>query len=473
MRRQFVPHGYQWLMEAHVRHVPKCALWAGMGLGKTSSVLLALRNLFLLGDIDGPVLVIAPLRVAVSTWPNEVDKWEFTKDMVCLPLKGSTAQRAEILRRCLPRPGRIEKRLQIFTINYEMVPWLVQQYGPDKWPFKVVVADESTKLKGFRTRQGTARAKALGTVSHRIERFIALTGTPSPNGLQDLWGQLWFVDGGQRLGRTFSAFEQRWFRRGYDGFSIEPLPHAQKEIENKLRDVCLALEAKDHFDLREPIKNVIEVDLPEDVRVKYKELQNQMFTEIEQAAESHGVTAVNSAALTMKCLQMANGAVYVGEDNNQWAEVHDEKIKAPEEIVEEAAGTPVLVAYHFRSDLARLTKAFPKGRVLDQNPKTLDDWNAGKIPVLFAHPASAGHGLNLQDGGNIIAFFGLNWNMEEHAQIIERIGPTRQKQAGYDRPVFIHYIVAKNTVDKLVMARLETKREVNDILMEAMKRGEI
>jgi SNF2 family DNA or RNA helicase len=336
-----------------------------------------------------------------------------------------------------------------------------------------VVADESTKLKGFRTRQGTARAKALGTVSHRIKRFIALTGTPSPNGLQDLWGQMWFVDGGQRLGRTFTAFEQRWFRRGFDGFSIEPLPHAQKEIESKLKDVCLALEPKDHFDLREPIKNVIEVELPEDVRVKYKELQNQMFTELEQAEESHGVTAVNSAALTMKCLQMANGAVYVGEDNNQWAEVHDEKIKALEEIVEEAAGAPVLVAYHFRSDLARLTKAFPKGRVLDQNPKTLDDWNAGKIPVLFAHPASAGHGLNLQDGGNIIAFFGLNWNMEEHAQVIERIGPTRQKQAGYDRPVFIHYIVAKNTVDKLVMARLESKREVNDILMEAMKRGEV
>jgi SNF2 family DNA or RNA helicase len=172
----------------------------------------------------------------------------------------------------------------------------------------------------------------------------------------------------------------------------------------------------------------------------------------------------------MKCLQLANGAAYVGEDSTAWEEVHDVKLQALEDSVEEAAGAPVLVAYHFKSDLARMLKAFPKGRHLDKNPATIRDWNAGKIPVLFAHPASAGHGLNLQDGGNILVFFGHNWNLEEFQQIIERIGPTRQLQAGHNRPVFIYHIVAKDTIDELVMARRESKREVQDLLLEAMKR---
>ena len=191
-----------------------------------------------------------------------------------------------------------------------------------------------------------------------------------------------------------------------------------------------------------------------------------MFAQIGE----HEVEAFNAAAKTMKCLQLANGAAYVGEDGTQWAEVHDVKLQVLDEVIEEAAGMPVLVAYHFKSDLARLLKAFPKGRQLDKDPQTLRDWNAGKIPVLFAHPASAGHGLNLQDGGNILVFFSVNWNLEEHQQIIERIGPTRQMQAGHDRPVFIHYILARDTVDEIVLARIETKREVQDLLLEALKR---
>ena len=180
--------------------------------------------------------------------------------------------------------------------------------------------------------------------------------------------------------------------------------------------------------------------------------------------------AFNAAAKTQKCLQIANGAMYVGEGAIEWTELHKAKLEALDSIVEEAAGMPVLVAYHFKSDLARLLKAFPQGRQLDKNPQTIRDWNSGKIPVLFAHPASAGHGLNLQDGGNIIVYFAIGWNLEEHLQIIERIGPTRQLQAGYDRPVFIYRIIAKGTVDELVLERLETKREVQDILMDAMKR---
>jgi SNF2 family DNA or RNA helicase len=187
--------------------------------------------------------------------------------------------------------------------------------------------------------------------------------------------------------------------------------------------------------------------------------------------ESHEVEAFGAAARTIKCLQLANGAAYVGEGNTEFIEVHEAKLQALESIVEEAAGAPILVAYHFKSDLARLQRTFPAGRALDADPRTIQDWNAGRIPVLFAHPASAGHGLNLQDGGNTLAFFGHWWNLEEYQQIIERIGPTRQAQAGHDRPVFIHHIVATDTVDEMVMARRDSKAEVQDILMQAMKRA--
>ena len=261
---------------------------------------------------------------------------------------------------------------------------------------------------------------------------------------------------------------------------LEPLPTAQEQIQDAVGDVCLALDAKDYFDLEEPISNTIYVDLPKKAWKDYKEMENQMFMELEdEFHENHEIEALNAAAKTMKCLQLASGAAYLPREEDEegnpigkqkWVKVHDEKIEALKDIVEEAAGAPVLVAYHFKSDLVRLLKAFPKGRQLDHNPQTLRDWNAGKIPVLFAHPASAGHGLNLQDGGNIMVFFSHTWNLEEFLQIIERIGPVRQKQAGHDRTVFIHYIVARGTVDELVMQRRVDKREVQDILLEAVKR---
>jgi SNF2 family DNA or RNA helicase len=329
-----------------------------------------------------------------------------------------------------------------------------------------VVADEATKLKGFRLRQGTQRAKALARVAHkRVTRWINLTGTPSPNGLADLWGQTWFIDQGQRLGRTFDGFSTRWFRPHHSGFGVVAMPHAQAEIQAKLADVCLSLDARDWFDLREPIVNVIRVDLPAKARALYRDMEREMFAQI----AGHEVEAFNAASRTIKCLQIANGAAYTDDTATQWVEIHDAKLQALESIINEAAGAPVLVAYHFKSDLARLQRAFPQGRALDAGPGTIQAWNAGQIPLLFAHPASAGHGLNLQDGGNILAFFGHNWNLEEFQQIIERIGPTRQAQAGHDRPVFIHHIVAADTVDELVMARRESKREVQDLLMDAMK----
>lgn len=452
--RDWTPRGYQPPVIDHILQVPRCAIWAGMGLGKTVSTLTALDALFLAGE-DKPALVLSPLRVARTTWPEEARKWRHLRHVSVVPVVGTEAERRAALR----------QDASVFATNYEQLPWLTEYYGK-RWPFRTVVADESTKLKGFRLRQGTKRAKALARIAHtHITRFVELTGTCAPNGLADLWGQLWFLDQGQRLGRTFDAFRTRWFQQSYDGFGYSAMPHAQGEIQERLRDICLTVDAKDWFDLREPIVNNIYVELPPQARRMYREMERQMFTDI----AGHGIEAVNAAARTGKCLQLANGAAYI-DDAGNWKEVHDAKLDALDDIIEEAAGAPVLVAYQFKSDLARLLRAFPQGRPLDQDPQTIVDWNAGRIPVLFAHPASAGHGLNLQDGGNILAFFGLNWNLEERLQILERIGPVRQLQAGHDRPVFIHNILARDTVDELVLERIETKREVQDILLAAMKR---
>jgi SNF2 family DNA or RNA helicase len=453
-RRIYTPRGYQTITTGHIYDVPRCAIWAGMGLGKTVSTLTALDGLFLSGE-SRPALVLAPLRVAKTTWPEEARKWNHLRQISVMPIVGGEAERRMALKH----------DASIYTTNYEQLPWLVEHFG-DRWPFGTVVSDESTKLKSFRLRQGGKRAQALARVAHaKVDRFIELTGTCAPNGLQDLWGQMWFIDGGERLGRTFSSFKDRWFQKSHNGFGVLALPHAQAEIQEKLKDICLTIDAADWFDLEEPIVNNIYIDLPPKSRALYDDMEKRMFMELEGSE----VEVFGAAARTIKCLQIANGFAYV-DDSQNWKPIHDEKIAALDDIIEEAAGAPVLVAYHFKPDLIRLMKAFPNGRVLDSNPQTITDWNAGKIPILFAHPQSAGHGLNLQDGGNILVFFAHWWNLEERLQIIERIGPVRQMQAGHHRPVFIHNIIARDTVDEMVIERVETKKEVQDILLEAMKK---
>lgn len=425
-----------------------------MGTGKTVTTLTALDNLSLIDEVY-PALVLAPLRVARSTWPEEVAKWDHLKHLRVSAITGTATQRERALK----------ADADIYTMNYDNLVWLSETVGDD-WPFKTVVADEFTRLKSFRLRQGSKRARALGKIAHsHVKRFIGLTGTPGANGVKDLWGQTWFLDRGARLGKTFSAFEERWFSKGWDGYSIEPMPHAQTEIENLLKDICLTVEG---LPVDEPIVNRIYVDLPTPVRKLYDEMEKDMFAQI----GLHEVEAVNAAVRTAKCLQLANGAIYIDDDGN-WEAVHELKLYALDSVIEEANGTPVLVAYNFKSDLARLRKRYPSAKALDANPQTIKDWNAGKIPLLLAHPASAGHGLNLAEGGNILAFFGLNWNLEEHMQIIERIGPMRQAQAGLKRPVFIHMLMARDTVDDMVADRLQSKRSVQEILLEAMKRKEI
>lgn len=463
--RQLRP--YQFLTAEFMADVPRCNVWLGMGLGKTVSSLTALGSLSVLEPGIFPALVIAPLRVARSTWPAEVAEWRHLRGIRVVPIVGDLKQREWALR----------QRAEVYSVNYEQLPWLTERLGDD-WPFKTVIADESSRLKNHRAhfrlektgrrtlvRTGTQRARAISKAAIKyVKRWVNLTGTPSANGLQDLWGQAWFLDFGHRLGSDYGSFEQRYFKTGFNGHGLEPLEHAEAEIQRKLADVTISLQSKDYFDLPPLIENDIYVDLPDKARRHYDEMEKTLFTELDGTE----IEAFNAASKTMKLLQFANGAAYT-DDKGSWALVHDEKIEALKDVVEEAAGMPVLVAYHFKSDLARLQKAFPRGRKLDQSSQTIADWNRGRIPMLFAHPASAGHGLNLQHGSNILAFFSLNWNLEEHAQILERIGPVRQAQAGLNRPVFVHYIKARRTIDDVVHERLRTKRSVQDCLLDAMR----
>lgn len=456
-RKVFIPRDYQHIAMDHILEKRRNALFASMGMGKSVVCLTALDTLQLVDP--RPTLILAPKRVAATTWPDEARKWQHLSDVTISPILGTKAERIKAL----------NTTATAHTMNYENIPWLIEHLN-GKWPFKTIIADESTRLKSYRSRGGSKRARALAKVAHKhVDNFIELTGTPSPNGLVDLWGQLYFLDAGERLGRTFGAFTDRWFKKtqvGAQRFAVrlDAHDHAQAEIQDKIRDICLTLDAYDYFDIAKPIVTNVYVELPSKARKLYEQMEKEMFFELDGSE----IEAMNAAAKTIKCLQLANGAVYDAEGG--WQQVHDEKLQALESIIEEASGMPILVVYHFKSDLARLQKSFKQGRVIGNDPQTIRDWNAGKIPIMFIHAASAGHGLSLQDGGNIIAIFGHWWNLEEYQQVIERIGSTRQAQAGHDRPVFIYHILARDTVDDMIMIRREGKRTVQDILLEAMKR---
>lgn len=452
--REFIPRPYQRIAVEFILERPRCALWAPPGMGKTSTALAVCDVLHNLHGETRPTLVLAPLRVARDTWSTEARKWDRFAGLEVVPVVGDLKQRTAALRRDAP----------IYATNYEQLPWLVEHLD-GRWPFGQVIADEATKLKGFRLRQGGRRARALGRVAHAaVERFIELTGTPSPNGILDLWGQAWFLDAGARLGRTWTAFTDRWFRVGRDGFSLEALPHAQAEVQALLRDLCLTLDPRDWFELEEPVRNVVEVELPKKVRQIYRDMEREMFALLAGGAE---LEAVNAAARTMKCLQLANGAAYV-DDAGAYEELHAEKLDALESVLEETAA-PVLCAYHFKSDRARILRRFPDALDLATR-EGLAEAQAGRGRLWIGHPASMGHGIDgLQVHCNTACFFGHWWDLEQRAQFIERVGPVRQAQAGLRRPVFIHDIVARGTVDDLVLARHQTKREVQDLLLEAMK----
>lgn len=452
---KFVPRPYQQLIVDHILDHKRCCVFAGMGLGKTSSTLEAIRGI----KERRPrlkTLIIAPLRVAQSTWPDEIKKWDDFQSLRVSVVCGTAEQRKKAL----------AAESDVYTTNYENIPWLVNYLGED-WPFDLIVADESTRLKGLRSRQGTQRAKSLAKVAFKSAGFIELTGTPAPNGLLDLWGQLWFIDKGKRLGKSFTQFQRQYFYPVVKGGSARHwcewklFEGSDKKIRDKLADVAITVNPEDYFNVAQNIFNDIVIELPHSVRRLYRRFARELYAELDNG---EAITAANAAVKTGRLLQMASGAVYK-EDGVSYEHIHDAKIEALRSVIEEANGAPVLCAYSFKHEVHRIKKAFPQARILDKSPKTIRDWNEGKIPLLLAHPASCGHGLNLQDGGNILVFFSCTWSLELHDQIIERIGAVRQSQAGHNRPTFVHYLIAKGTLDEAVKERLATKRDVLDVLL--------
>ena len=378
----------------------------------------------------------------------------------CICISGTPKRRAKLL----------SGKADIYTANYEQIPWLVSYLG-DEWPFKTIIADESTRLKSFRLGGSkSSRARALAAPAwDKVKRFIELTGTPASNGLIDLWGQLWFIDKGAALGRSFREFTARYFDAYQVGMSAyalkyEPREGADKAIQERIAPVSISLSASDWFDIDEPIISPVYVGMPDETEKFYKTLKSDLLVSLDETSE---VTAVNAAALSAKCLQCASGAVY--DDEGECRILHEEKLLALDSIIEEAAGEPVLVAYHWRFSAERIMKRFKNAVILDKDPETIARWNRGEIPILVTNPASAGHGLNLQDGGHILVIFDEWWDLEQYLQVIERIGPTRQMQAGHPRPVYVYHIMARGTLDPVVLTRLQTKCRVQDALLEYLK----
>lgn len=449
MAQQYVPREHQQLIIDTIIDSKSCNIWSDPGTGKTSSVLAALDMLWLTGSAFHPALVIAPKRVARDVWHTEVEKWSDFNHLRVSRIMGSKAERLKALR----------QDADIYTINYENVQWLVEELNKD-WFFRIVVADESTRLQNFRLRRGGRRAGALAKIRKGVGRWINLTGSPAPSGLLGLWGQQWFVDRGERLCYTFTKFKERWFYENPYSGKVEPQPFAQDQITRAIEDVTVSIRAKDYFDLEEPHENTITVSLPSKARRMYDDMETALFAKIDE--EGSGVTAANSGVRTMKCLQIAAGAVY--NEDGDWEFVHDAKLDALRSLVNDMNGNPLLCAYHWEHDRDRILQAFPEQARVLSTEQDMQDWRDGKITLGVAHPASIGHGLNLAEGGHHIVFFSHWWDYEQFQQIIERIGPMRQKQLGREVPVFIHYIVAEDTLDEMVLERRRSKRSVEELL---------
>lgn len=452
MSQPFTPRPWGLVASEFIGNVKRCNLFAVPGLGKTSSVYSVIEALRLCGSNFFPVLVIAPLKVCQLTWPAEQKKWDWFKDLKVIPILGPEDARSDALLR----------RGDVYVINYDNVQWLVERLGK-KWPFKIVVADESTKLKNFRLKGGGARTKALSMIAHNTGRWINLSGTPVPNGLKDLWGQQWFLDFGSRLGTSYTAFMERWFTVNQYTRRVSPRPGAPEEIYAAIADCTISLRAEDWFDVKKPIYFNREVELPDAARALYDTMEQDFFAEI----GDRGIGAPNAAVLSSKLLQIASGAVY--DSAKQTHHIHDAKIEGLRSIINELGGEPLLVAHWFKFEVPMLKKAFPDLRVFS-DAKDEKDWNDGRIELMAIHPASAAHGVNLQHGGRAMCHFTHTWDLEMRIQVEERIGPVRQMQSGYDRNVLHYNLFAADTLDIEVLARQAGKMSVQDAFMAARAR---
>lgn len=437
-------HEYQNRAIDFIKSEKRCGLFLDMGLGKTATTLTAVSDL--LDMMAGQrVLVIAPLRVANSVWAQEVNCWGHLQHLRVAVCTGTERSRLSALQR----------DADIYTINRENVPWLVKLYGK-KWPFDIVIVDESSSFKS----PSSQRFKALRRALPFTEYIVLLTGTPSPNGLLDLWAQAFLIDFGQRLGKTYTGYKQRFFESDYMGYSFTPRTGSADTIHRLLADKVISMSAEDYLQVPDRIDLTEVVDLPAKAMKQYQEFERTLLAELDGGEE---VEAISAAVLANKLLQFSNGAM-ITDDCGNWAELHTVKLDALADIAEQNEGENLLVAYNYKADLARLLKRFPDAFVLDKEQSTIDRWNRGEINMLLAHPASTAHGLNLQAGGSVIVWFGLNWSLELYQQFNGRLHRQGQK-----KPVRIIHIVAGGCIDERVIEALGRKDATQKHLLNALK----
>ena len=449
---EFIPHPYQRKAYDAIIANDGTACWFEMGLGKTATTLMAINEILYNRMDASRVLVVAPKKVAEATWQDEAAKWDNLRHLTFCTLLGTQKQRLAALEQCA----------DIYVINREKIPWLVQHYGR-AWPFDMVVLDEASSFKSHSSQ----RFKSLRRVRGRIYKIVELTGTPAPKDYLDLWSQIYLLDEGERLGRTYTAFREKYFtpdrRNGMTIFSWKPKPGAEEEIQAAISDIVLSAKAADHIELPDMIVEDIPVQLDEDAATAYRTMELQMLLEV----DGETITAMQAAALSNKLLQLCNGAVY--DTAHEAHTTNTSKLESLSETINALDGLSALVFYEFESDKDRILRWLQTRHrglriaVMD----TADDqrrWNAGEIDVLLAHPASCAYGLNLQQGGHHIVWFGLPWNLEWYLQANARLHRQGQRQ-----PVIVHRLLVKGGEDERVAAALERKDTSQASLMESMK----
>ncbi len=449
---EFKPHAYQQHCINKIIEIKKLGLFLDMGLGKTVTTLTAVKELKYYRFQVRRVLVIAPKKVAEGTWTREKDKWDHTKMLRVSAVLGSQNKRI----RALNAPA------DIYIVNRENVVWLVDYYR-NSWPFDMVVVDESSSFKSHKAK----RFKALASMGPHIERMVELTGTPSPNGLGDLWSQVYLLDGGERLGRKYTQFRERYFDPGERGqnviYNYKAKPGSEGSILERISDICISMKSEDYLHLPEVTYHQVPVVLDAKSEKAYAELERKMVLELPGDEEEISVTS--AAALSNKLLQLANGAVY--DDGRNAHEVHGCKLEAFQELVESLQGKPALVFYSFQHDKGRILKALAKSGLRIRELKTAEDedaWNRREVDILLTHPSSSAYGLNLQQGGNHVIWFGLTWNYELYTQANKRL-----HRQGQSEKVIIHHLVCTGTRDEDVMKALERKDDMQEWVMESLK----
>ncbi len=442
---KYNPHEYQDYATNFILENPTSAVFLEMGLGKSVITLTAIFDLCLDSFEIGKVLVIAPLRVARDTWPTEINKWEHLKGLKFSTAIGTEQERISALR----------KPASVYLINRENVDWLVNKSGLP-FDYDMVVIDELSSFKSYSAK----RFKSLMKVRPKVKRIVGLTGTPSANGLMDLWAEFRLLDLGQRLGRFIGKYRDDYFvpdkRNQQMVFSYKPKPNAEAAIYSQISDITISMKNTDYLKMPELVMNEISVRLSEDEWRQYQTMKEEMVFSL----DGKDIDAVNAAALSGKLLQMANGAIY--DESGDVVQIHNRKLDALEDIIEAANGKPVLIAYWFKHDLKRILERFPSEQLDSED--SIRRWNNGKIPVALIHPASAGHGLNLQTGGCALVWFSLTWSLEFYQQTNARLWRQGQKET-----VVVHHIIAKNTIDENVMTALAKKDTGQAALLRAVK----